>query len=140
MADFNWNEYRPTKAVWFWSVGGAVVATMIIGFTWGGWTTGGTADEMATDAREQGRAQLAANICVDRFLASPEVAVNLAALKDESSYQRDNFIDEGGWVTFAGMEQPVEGAAEICASQLAETDVPATNEAAASESADTAVN
>ena len=140
MADFNWNEYRPTKAVWFWSVGGAVVATMIIGFTWGGWTTGGTAEEMAADAREQGRAQLAANICVDRFLASPEVAVNLAALNDESSYQRDNFIDDGGWVTFAGMEEPIEGAAERCASQLAEMGVPAPNEAAATDSADTAVN
>jgi hypothetical protein len=140
MANFNWNEYRPTKAVWFWSVGGAVVATMILGFTWGGWTTGGTADEMAADAREQGRAQLAANICVDRFLASPEVAVNLAALKDESSYQRDNFIDDGGWVTFAGMEQPVQGAGEICASQLADMDVPAANEAAATDSTDTVVN
>ena len=38
-----WTAYRPSKAVWFWSCVGCVVATLIVGFTWGGWVTGSTA-------------------------------------------------------------------------------------------------
>ena len=47
-----WGDYRPSKATWFWSCVACVVATMVIGFTWGGWVTGGTADEQTAQARE----------------------------------------------------------------------------------------
>src|SRR3989304_4567183 len=42
-----WDESRPTKTAVFWSWVGSVVLTMIIGFAWGGWVTGGTARSMA---------------------------------------------------------------------------------------------
>ena len=42
-----WNEARPTKTIVFWSWMGSIVLTMIIGFAWGGWVTGGTAQKMA---------------------------------------------------------------------------------------------
>jgi hypothetical protein len=42
-----WNEAQPTKAVLFWSVVAAVILTMIVGFNWGGWVTGGTAQTKA---------------------------------------------------------------------------------------------
>ena len=76
-----WSEYQPTKVVWFWSCVGAAVLTMIVGFTWGGWVTGGTADEMVEAASEQAVAELAAGICVDRFLAATDAGTKLAALK-----------------------------------------------------------
>ena len=38
-----WKDYKPTQAGWFWSCAGVCVLTMILGFTWGGWVTGGTA-------------------------------------------------------------------------------------------------
>ena len=38
-----WSEARPTKTVAFWSCVASVVLTMIVGFSWGGWVTGGTA-------------------------------------------------------------------------------------------------
>ena len=41
------DEYQPSKTLWFWSVAGTAVLTMIVGFTAGGWTTAGTASEMA---------------------------------------------------------------------------------------------
>ena len=55
-------DYRPSKTVLFWSCAGCVVATMILGFTWGGWVTGGTAGELAEDAATQARAQVAATV------------------------------------------------------------------------------
>ena len=33
----NWENFRPTKAMWFWSCAGTAVVTMVVGFTWGGW-------------------------------------------------------------------------------------------------------
>ena len=41
-----WGEARPTKTIVFWSWIGSIVLTMIIGFAWGGWVTGGTAQKM----------------------------------------------------------------------------------------------
>ena len=45
-----WEAYRPTKGVWFWSSAGCIVATIVVGFVWGGWVMGGTATRMASDA------------------------------------------------------------------------------------------
>ena len=44
--------YRATKATLFWSCAACIVATVVVGFTWGGWVTGGTARSMAQNAAE----------------------------------------------------------------------------------------
>ncbi len=134
-----WSAYQPSKTVWFWSCIGAVVLTMIVGFTWGGWVTGGTATENAEAAGEQAAAQLAANICVHRFLEAPDAQAQLAELKKADSWKRDSFVEKGGWVTFAEMKEPVDGAAEICAKQLASAEIPAATTAAEATS-ETTVN
>lgn len=112
-----WSEFRPSKTLWFWTAAGAAVATMIIGFTAGGWVTGGAAHTMAEEAARDARAQLASVICVEKFTASA-TAANLAELKETSRYQQDNFIEDGGWATLVGMENPVPGAAGLCAGEL----------------------
>lgn len=113
-----WEDFRPSKTLWFWSIAGTAVVTMILGFTAGGWTTGGTATKMADNAARTARAELVANLCVERFVTGPDASQKLAELKDTSSYQRDNFIADGGWVTLAGMEREAPGAADRCAEQL----------------------
>lgn len=128
---FSWSEYKPSKTVWFWSCVGCIVATMVVGFTWGGWVTGGTAREMVAEASESGRAELAASICVDRFMQASDAATKLAQLREESTWQRTDFIEEGGWVTLASMDEPVEGAAGLCASELMAMEVPAEESTAA---------
>jgi hypothetical protein len=120
----NWSAYRPSKAVWFWSCIGAAVLTMIVGFSWGGWVTGGTATKQAESAGQQGAAQLAAAICANRFLKAPDAAAKLAEFKKVDSWKRDSFVSDGGWVTFAKMEKPVAGAAKLCADQLASAEAP----------------
>jgi hypothetical protein len=79
---------------------------------------------MAGVAREEGRARLAATICVARFVESPDAAVQLAALKDESSWSRDDTIADAGWTTPLGLEEPVSGAADLCADRLVAMDLP----------------
>ncbi len=70
----------------------------------GRWVTGGTAEEMVSDARENGRAELAAVVCVDRFLDEAGAVANLAELKEQSQWQRDDYIEDGGWTTLIGFD------------------------------------
>jgi hypothetical protein len=117
-------DYQPTKKTLAWSVAGAAVFTMVVGFTWGGWVTGGTAAKMAQDAAEQSAAKLAAVVCVERFVNADDAAAQLATLKETSRWQRRSFLEDGQWTTLAGLEQPVSGAAELCAAQLADMELP----------------
>jgi len=119
----SWEAYHPSKGVWFWSCAACVVATIVVGFAWGGWVTSGTATRMASDAAEGGRAQMAAATCVARFQHGPDAAAQLAALKKSDSYARGDLIAKGGWVTMPGDTTPVTGAADICAQKLLNADL-----------------
>lgn len=111
-------DFQPTKAALVWSCAGAVALTLIVGFNWGGWVTGGTAKEMVEDATEQGRAQLAATVCVEQFMGGPDAMAQLASLKGADYWKREGMVSEGGWATLPGMEEPVRDAAEACAERL----------------------
>ncbi len=119
--------YKPSKTVWFWSTAAAMVATVVVGFSWGGWVTGGSAADRAEDAADAAVASLAADICAYRFLQAGDAGMQLAALKEESSYARKGFIEKGGWVTFAGSEKPVGGAGALCAERLMEAELQPTS-------------
>ncbi|CAP42978.1 hypothetical protein [Bordetella petrii] len=113
-----WSDYKPSKTIWLWSCVGAAVLTMIVGFTAGGWVTQNTAAKQAEASTSAAVAQLAAGICVHRFMAAPDAQAKLAALKSADSWKRDSIIEKGGWVTFADAKAPVDGAADLCASKL----------------------
>jgi alpha/beta superfamily hydrolase len=115
-----WNEYRPSKTESFWTAAGAVIATLVIGFGFGGWVTGGTAEEMATQAASGARHQLAAAICVEQFMHASDARTRLADLKKADWYQRDEIVAATGWATMPDRKQPNVVVAELCASQLAE--------------------
>src|SRR4051794_41821570 len=61
-----WEASRPTKTLTFWSCAGCAVATIVVGFTWGGGTTGGTARATALGAAVGARHELPAAGGVDR--------------------------------------------------------------------------
>ena len=126
-------QYQASKTVLFWACAGSVIVATVVGFTWGGWTTGGSARDMAENAAAQGRQEVAAVVCVDRFMAAPDAGVQLTALKEiSSSYQRDKFVQEGGWATvMPDSSRDDREAAELCADALVEREVPAIGPAAA---------
>jgi hypothetical protein len=115
------DDYQPSKTVLFWGMVGAAILTMTLGFGWGGWVTGGTADQMAAKAATSARAELAADVCVDRFAKLPDAPAKLVSLKAVDSWKRSQVIEEGGWVTLPGTEKPVAEAAELCAKRLVDT-------------------
>ena len=132
------DDYRASKTVLFWACAGSVVVATIVGFSWGGWTTGGSAQEMAENSAAQARQELAAVVCVDRFMAAPDVGVQLTALKEmERSYQQSKFVEEGGWAIIVPASDATDykaraddrKAAGLCAEELAKRAIPPAGEA-----------
>jgi len=108
-----------TKPV-LWGVAGGAIAATIIGFAWGGWVTGGTAE---VDAAQRAKAAVVvalAPVCVERFQRAPEVSANLDALKKVDSWAQGDFIEKGGWATGGAPEQ-VSAVAKACATLLTPT-------------------
>ena len=117
-----WESYRPTKTLTFWSCAACVAATIVAGFTWGGWTTGGTAAAMAEEAATGARQELAAAVCVDRFQGAGDAGVRLAALKGlKNAWDRGTFVEKGGWAAMPGPKaaEAASKVARLCADQLA---------------------
>lgn len=99
------------------TVAGAV-ATIFIGFNWGGWVTGGTAKEMAQKKSNGAVVSALAPICVDKFNRQANAAASLVELKKVSAWQQGSFIEKGGWATMPGMSSPDSDVARACAEAL----------------------
>jgi hypothetical protein len=67
------------------------VATMAIGFVWGGWVTGETARIMRATAESDGRMSVLVPLCVAQFTAADGA---LAKFKAASPYSRGNIVSE----------------------------------------------
>ena|SRR5436189_4647993 len=97
---------------------GAVV-TMFVGFQWGGWTLGSTAQQQIKDAEQASIVRVLAPICVDRFQRSADAGANLEALKKADPWNRDAILEKAGWTTFPGSE-PDRKVADACATLLSQ--------------------
>jgi hypothetical protein len=86
---------------------------------------------------------MAAVVCVDRFMAAPDVGVQLTALKEiTSSYAQGKFVQDGGWATVVPASSEADRkasaaasandrkAAGLCAEELAKREAPRPGEAA----------
>ncbi len=99
-----------------WGAIGGAIAAMIIGFAWGGWVTSGAAGKMETASAETAIVQAFTPLCVAKAEQQPEM---LPALKEESSYKRDDFVIEAGWVDNVS-EKYRDEVAKACASIVVE--------------------
>src|SRR3546814_3897711 len=93
--------------------------------------------KMAEETTERARAELAAAFCVERFLSAADVRTQLASLKKEDAWNRTDVIDEAGWTTPPGMEDPVAGASGICVDRRMDAKLSPVEEAAPVDSATT---
>jgi hypothetical protein len=99
---------------------GAIVLTMIVGFSWGGWVTGGTAQKMGETMAQDAVVQRLAPICVLQFKQDPEKAQKFIEFNETRNYQRDDYVKEQGWATMPGEDQPDSKVADACAKLLVE--------------------
>jgi hypothetical protein len=113
-----WSNAKLKKSVVFWIAVGAIVLTLFLGFTRGGWTTGGSARQMAEASAQNAVVERLAAICVAQFNADAQRAAKLEELKASTSYKRATFVTEQGWATMPGETAPDRQVANACANQL----------------------
>lgn len=108
------SELKP--ACWGAVVG--AIALAIVGFTWGGWVTGASAELKAKQRAELAVVTALVPICVDKFRQQADASANLVELKKVSSWQQGSFIEKGGWATMPGSSSPDMAVARACAELL----------------------
>jgi hypothetical protein len=94
------------------------LATVIIGFNWGGWTLESTAKQMADKSANSALVAALAPMCADKFRQAADAKLNMVELQKVSSWMQDSYIEKGGWATFSGMTSPERGVAQACADLL----------------------
>ncbi len=93
------------------------VATIIVGFSWGGWSLTSTADKMAKERSELAVVAALAPVCADKFRALPDAEAKKVALsKVEPWKRRDEFPEE--FVTLPGETYPSSALVDACSTLL----------------------
>ena len=108
-------------------VWGAVIGsilTMIVGFTWGGWTTSSTANQSALTRADAAVTTALIPICLAQVKLDTTKGKKLGELKAiTTSYDQTDFVMKAGWATFPGKADPNRDVAEACAAALVKTAV-----------------
>ena len=110
----NWEKIKS----FFWNAIVGAILISIVGFSWLGWVTGGTAQQEANQMSEEAVNDRLAKICVYQASQDPEKDLKLKKLKEKSSYERDDYVMKQGWATMPGEEEPERVVADKCAELL----------------------
>lgn len=108
-----WTKPGVTGAI----VGGIV--TMIVGFSQGGWYTGGSAEKLAQQRADGAVIDALVPICVNQSKADPDTTAKLKQLLAmTSSYEQRDFVVKSGWATMPAAGEPNRDLAGKCAEML----------------------
>jgi len=113
----DWEKIKPA----LWGIVGGAIAAIIIGFAWGGWVTGGTAENMADEMAEVAVVDRLAPICVEQFNQDSQKNQKLKKLKKISSWERGDYVKKQGWATMPGEKEAASNVAGKCADLLVES-------------------
>ena len=92
---------------------------IIVGFNWGGWTLGSTVEKVAKERADTAVVAALAPICVEQFRTATNVSANLSELNKISyAWDRDVFIEKGGWAIMPGTDTTNSAVAKACAETL----------------------
>jgi hypothetical protein len=113
-----WLQAQPTKMVVFWACLAAILLTMLVGFNWGGWMRGSTAQRMAEVRANEAVVNRLAMLCVAQFNLDVAKDQKLQELQATSTYERADFVTTQGWAALPGEEKPERKVADACAKQI----------------------
>ena len=103
-----------------WGIISGAIGLLIVVF-WTGWVvTNSTAEAQGKQLAKEAVLEQLIPICVAQYLQDPNKVERFAELKEKSSYQRDDYVEEMGWATMPGSESSVRGIADKCAKQIIE--------------------
>jgi hypothetical protein len=98
------------------AAGAAVLA--YVGFSWGGWVTGGTAEKLASEQAQLEVVAALVPICLDQYQRDPNSGTTIAELKGASTYQRRDILIEAGWATMPGATEASNSVANACVREI----------------------
>lgn len=94
------------------------VAISVLGFSWGGWMTNGSANRMATDMSHDHVIAALVPVCLDMARSDLERGNKLATIREASTYKRRDAVMTAGWATVPGATTPDRDLAQACLSEL----------------------
>ena len=105
-------------------IGAAVVG--IVGFTWGGWVTGSTANDRAMAMSRDDVIAAMVPVCLDMARSDPSQASKLATIRAASTFlipvmlvdQQREALMQTGWATMPGTDAPNRDIAQACLAAL----------------------
>jgi hypothetical protein len=95
------------------------IATMIIGFSQGGWYSTGSAERLAQQKSEVAVIDALIPICVNQSKIDPDATAKLGQLVAmKTSYEQRDFVMTAGWATMPATDAPNRDLASACAETL----------------------
>lgn len=100
---------------------GVFIVTLLVGFTWGGWVTGRTAQAMAQKTTEEVVAERLGKICMAQAQQSADLQAQIEELKKVATYNRAKAVMEKPWAIMPGETAAERDVANACAEALLKT-------------------
>jgi alpha/beta superfamily hydrolase len=94
-------------------------ALAIAGFSWGGWVTGGKAEQIASDRARLEVVAALVPVCLEQSNQDPVSATTLVSLTEARPHKRDRMLMDSGWATMPGATDPNSAVARACMQELA---------------------
>jgi hypothetical protein len=95
------------------------IATMIIGFSQGGWYTTKSAEKLAVERSSVAVVDALVPVCVAQSKLDPEAATKITAMtKMVTDYEKRDYVIKAGWATTSGSENANSDVAAACAGAL----------------------
>jgi len=110
-------DWEKIKLV-MWSAAGGAIVLAVIGFNWGGWVTGGTAEAMAKDSASDAVAERLGSICVAQANLDSDRDHKLKELMKKDFWEKGRYIEELKWAIMPGEDKADSKVADACAKQL----------------------
>ena len=107
-----------TKA-YVWGAAVGAVALAVVGFSWGGWMTGGGASKQAASRAHDAVVAALTPLCVQSFRAQPDATAKTAELVKVSTWERGTMVEKGGFANAPGTTTANSDVARACAEILA---------------------
>ena len=102
-----------------WGIVIGSLVTMFVGFSYGGWITSTTANQLVRQGSDAAVTTALLPVCLARSKADHTGVKKLGELRAmTSSYEQQEFVTKAGWATLPGTDTSSRELADACASAL----------------------
>lgn len=110
----------PETPTFLWGAAIGAISLAVVGFNWGGWVTGGTAEKLAEARADKAMVTALTPVCVDQFRKAANAPATLKTLNGLSTWERADYVRKGGWASMPGgvAGESNEGVISACVDAL----------------------